>query len=85
MNSEEIDMKKQMPMTIELEPGTYHWCTCGNTKNEPFCDGSHPGTGKVPFPFKIILKRKYVICNCHVTKNPPFCDGICRRINENEA
>ena len=78
-------MKKQMPLTLELEPGTYHWCTCGNTKNEPFCDGSHKGTDKVPHMFKIILKRKYVLFNCYLTRNPPFCDGVCRRIKEEGA
>ncbi|GIK13707.1 MAG: CDGSH iron-sulfur domain-containing protein [Candidatus Brocadia sp. AMX2] len=78
-------MKKQMPMIIELEPGTYQWCACGNTKNEPFCDGSHKGTDKAPHMFKIVLKRKYNICNCYLTKNPPFCDGICRRVKIAEA
>lgn len=76
---------KKMPLTIELEPGTYHWCACGNTKNEPFCDGSHKGTDKEPHTFKIVLKRKYVICNCYLTKNPPFCDGVCRKLKEREA
>lgn len=78
-------MNKQMPMVIELEPGTYQWCACGNTKKEPFCDGSHEGSDKAPHTFKIILKRKYVICNCYITKNPPFCDGICRRMKVNKV
>ncbi|MCC7212296.1 MAG: CDGSH iron-sulfur domain-containing protein [Candidatus Brocadia sp.] len=42
--------------SLDLEPGTYHWCACRNTKNEPFCDSSHKGTGKVPHMFKIIRK-----------------------------
>lgn len=78
-------MKKQMPLSIELEPGTYHWCACGKTRKEPFCDGSHQGTEKEPYPFKIVLKRKYALCNCQLTKNPPFCDGICRRVKVDEA
>lgn len=78
-------MNKQSPMAVELAPGTYNWCSCGKTNKEPFCDGSHQGTDKTPVPFKIILKRKYLMCNCWLTKTPPFCDGICRRVKLNEA
>ncbi len=29
------------PLGIDLEAGkTYYWCTCGLSKNQPFCDGS---------------------------------------------
>ncbi|NBY66419.1 MAG: CDGSH iron-sulfur domain-containing protein, partial [Verrucomicrobia bacterium] len=24
------------------------FCTCGQSKNPPFCDGSHKGSGKAP-------------------------------------
>ena len=33
-----------MPVTLDLLPKTYLWCTCGMSKNQPFCDGSHAKT-----------------------------------------
>ncbi len=34
------------PIAVHLETGRdYHWCTCGRSKQQPFCDGSHRGTG----------------------------------------
>ena len=26
-------MKKLMPFITKLEPGSYYWCTCGETKS----------------------------------------------------
>jgi CDGSH-type Zn-finger protein len=32
-----------------MEAGkAYFWCACGESKNQPFCDGSHKGTSFVP-------------------------------------
>ena len=36
------------PEVLTLEPGTYYWCACGASANQPFCDGSHKGSGLAP-------------------------------------
>ncbi len=63
------------PKVLELEPGEYYWCACGRSKNQPFCDGSHEGTGITPQPFTIEQKQTVALCQCKHTGNPPFCDG----------
>lgn len=68
-------MSKNMPITMELEPGTYYWCSCGKSKNGPFCDGSHKGTSCAPIEFVVTEKKKAGLCNCGKSKNPPYCDG----------
>lgn len=64
-----------MPVTIELEPGTYWWCSCGKSNDLPFCDGSHVRTEHLPLKFAITERKKITLCNCQRTKNAPFCDG----------
>ena len=66
---------KNMPFSVTLGPGSYSWCSCGNSAKEPFCDGSHKGTGKEPVAFTITNKEQVVLCACRRTKKPPFCDG----------
>jgi CDGSH-type Zn-finger protein len=68
-------MEKEMPIVRDLDPGTYYWCTCGKTKNQPFCDGAHEGTQFTPLEFEITEKKQVALCNCHRTKNAPYCDG----------
>lgn len=63
------------PLGLELEPGEYWWCTCGRSKNQPFCDGAHEGTGFQPQMFKVEKKDTYWLCTCKHTANGPFCDG----------
>lgn len=63
------------PMAVELEPGTYYWCACGRSKNQPFCDGSHKGTGLQPVAFELTEKKEVWLCMCKRTGTPPYCDG----------
>lgn len=51
------------------------WCTCGRSKDQPYCDGSHAGTEFRPLIFSPKADEKAWLCQCKHTKNPPFCDG----------
>lgn len=66
------------PVALELEPGSYFWCACGRSKNQPFCDGSHKGTGITPMQFTIEEKKRVAMCLCKHSGNKPFCDGTHR-------
>jgi CDGSH iron-sulfur domain-containing protein 3 len=63
------------PTVLELESGTYYWCSCGHSSNQPFCNGAHKGTGFVPNKFELTEKKKVALCLCKHTNNVPFCDG----------
>ncbi len=63
-------------MRIELEAGkTYAWCSCGDSSNQPFCDGSHKGTEFAPIMFTADKTKKASLCLCKHSANPIFCDG----------
>ncbi|KAL1917071.1 uncharacterized protein VTP21DRAFT_5269 [Calcarisporiella thermophila] len=58
------------------------WCACGLSKNQPWCDGSHKGTGIKPMVWKVPVKEvgggnqtMYALCACKYTVSPPYCDG----------
>ena len=63
------------PVILDIEPGTYYWCSCGRSKKQPYCDGSHKGTSFSPQKIEIKEKRKIALCTCKHTKNAPLCDG----------
>ena len=68
---------KYKPYYTELKKGKrYFWCACGRSKNQPYCDGSHKGTGFAPIPYKALKEGEEVLfCGCKHTGEAPFCDG----------
>jgi len=64
------------PVKVTLEKGQeYHFCTCGRSKSQPFCDGSHVGTSFTP---KVVVSEEEgdaYLCACKHSGNLPFCDG----------
>ena len=73
MDQPEIAQKS--PYVLDLAPGTYFWCACGRSKNQPFCDGSHKSTTFTPVKFEITQPTQVALCGCKRTKTQPFCDG----------
>ena len=63
------------PAVLDLEPGTYYWCSCGESANQPFCDGSHRGTEFQPQAVELTEARRIALCQCKRTGNAPYCDG----------
>jgi len=63
------------PAVLELDPGTYYWCRCGSSQNQPFCDGAHAGTDFSPMKVEVEEKKRVALCRCKHTGNEPFCDG----------
>ena len=76
----EPKIAQKEPCQIELEPGTYYYCTCGQSKTQPLCDGSHSGTDFAPMEFEIKEKGEVWLCGCKHTKTPPYCDGSHKKL-----
>ena len=71
----EPKIAKKQPALVTLEPGTYFWCACGRSNNQPFCDSSHRGTEFSPVMLKIEEKKDVWLCQCKHSDNKPYCDG----------
>ena len=63
------------PAVMDLDAGTYYFCSCGKSSVQPFCDGSHDGTGFEPIEFELEERKTVALCQCKQSKNQPFCDG----------
>ena len=64
------------PYIEAVEAGkTYMWCACGRSAKQPFCDGSHAGTGIASTTYKATESRNIMSCGCKQTKKATICDG----------
>jgi CDGSH-type Zn-finger protein len=64
------------PYEVEVKADAkYAWCACGRSRNQPFCDGSHKGTGLSPVVWKAAKDETVWLCGCKRTGDRPYCDG----------
>jgi CDGSH iron-sulfur domain-containing protein 3 len=64
------------PIPVNVEAGkTYYWCSCGESKSQPFCDGSHKGTSFSPVPYKAEKDGAVYFCACKQSAKGALCDG----------
>jgi len=73
--AEPIPAQKSPYAVDVLEGKKYLWCACGRSARQPFCDGSHTGTGLRPVAFQATASKTLYFCGCKHTGNKPLCDG----------
>jgi CDGSH-type Zn-finger protein len=67
------------PFPVQVEADQqYLWCSCGRSASQPWCDGSHAGTGFEPIEFVPPLAAIFHMCGCKRSQNKPYCFGNCR-------
>ena len=71
---------QKSPYVLNLQPGTYWWCACGRSKNQPFCDGSHKDSGLTPVKLELTEAKEIYFCGCKHSSKKPFCDGSHKRL-----
>ncbi|MFH0351121.1 MAG: CDGSH iron-sulfur domain-containing protein [Chromatiales bacterium] len=71
---------QKAPYALDLNAGTYWWCACGRSKNQPFCDGSHKGSEFSPREFTLSENQKVWLCGCKQTGSPPYCNGTHKKL-----
>jgi CDGSH iron-sulfur domain-containing protein 3 len=64
------------PYGVEVDEGKeYWWCACGRSRSQPFCDGSHKGTGIAPQQYVARRSQTVWFCGCKRSASPVVCDG----------
>jgi CDGSH iron-sulfur domain-containing protein 3 len=70
------EIAQTAPYAVEVEAGkTYYWCSCGKSKGQPFCDGSHSGSEFSPVAYQAEQAKTVYFCGCKQTANSVLCDG----------
>ena len=74
------------PVKVSLSKGQeYHFCTCGKSNSQPFCDGSHVGTSFTPRVIVSDHDEEAYLCACKHTANAPFCDGTHNQFSDDQV
>jgi len=76
----EPKIAQKSPYVQAMEPGSYYWCSCGQSATQPFCDGAHKGSGLSPVKVEIKEGRTAAWCGCKHSASGAFCDGSHSRL-----
>jgi CDGSH iron-sulfur domain-containing protein 3 len=72
----EAIVAQKAPYPVDVTAGKkYFWCACGRSAKQPFCDGSHEGTGITPLAWTAEQDKTVYFCGCKQTGKSPLCDG----------
>jgi len=63
------------PFVVEEKSPKIAWCQCGRSSNQPYCNGSHKGTGFSPIIVELAEDKRVAWCGCKHSGNKPYCDG----------
>jgi CDGSH-type Zn-finger protein len=68
---------QKAPYAVAVLAGKdYYWCACGQSKNQPFCDGSHKLAGEFsPLKFHATEDKTVYFCGCKQSAAAPLCNG----------
>ena len=81
-------ISSKTPYKIKVEAGKkYHWCSCGLSATQPFCDGAHKayknedGSSVMKsVKFEATTNETLYFCGCKHSKSGIFCDGTHAKI-----
>lgn len=77
---------KNRPAKVSLTEGEeYYFCACGRSNNQPFCDGSHKGTGFKPIGFTAKETGDAYLCQCKQSGDKPYCDGTHKKFSDDQV
>lgn len=73
---------QKAPFKFDVEAGKkYFWCSCGESQNQPFCDGSHKGSDFTPIVVSYEEDQTLFLCGCKATSKAPLCDGTHKNLD----
>ena len=77
----EPHIAQKSPYATNVEAGKdYYWCSCGQSKAQPFCDGSHKGSEFAPVKYHAEETKTAYFCGCKHSAAKPLCDGAHRAL-----
>lgn len=79
MDKPRIASRTPFPLPVEKDH-TYYWCSCGMSNNQPFCVGSHKGSGMAPVAYTATRNKIVFFCGCKQSADGLLCDGTHSRL-----